>query len=234
MGAQFFLIPTHLGEPDIHRLFPEQNLDIIHGLRYFIVENTRTARRFIKSTGFMGSIEEIHFFEIDKHAPGDHVETFMKPLLDGYDMGLLSEAGAPGVADPGAIMVRWAHEHGIRVVPLVGPSSILLALMASGLNGQKFRFLGYLPVNRPLRIRALQNLERMSAQNNETQVFMETPYRNQSLLTDILATCNPRSVLCIASNITCRDECIQTKSIAEWMTSPVDIHKKPTIFLLQS
>jgi len=234
MGAQFFLIPSHLGEPVNHKLFPAENLEIIRKLKYFIVENGRSARRFIKSTGYPGPIQELTFFEIDKHAPPDHAEGFMKPLLDGHDMGLISEAGVPGVADPGAALVLWAHRHQIRVIPLVGPSSILLALMASGLNGQRFQFHGYLPLQRPLRIQTIRKMEKNSTQHHETQIFMETPYRNQNLLKDILTTCNPKSLLCIATDITCTSESIRTKWIHQWRARPPDLHKRPTIFLLQS
>jgi 16S rRNA (cytidine1402-2'-O)-methyltransferase len=223
----------HLGEPDTKKMFPEVNLNIIQDLRYYVVENARTARRFIKSTGYEGPIHDIHIFEIDKHAPDVTAEKYMKPLLEGHDMGLLSEAGVPGVADPGAILVNWAHRHQIRVVPLVGPSSILMALMASGLNGQKFRFHGYLPVQQSLRIHALRNMEKVSMKESETQIFMETPYRNRNLLADILNTCHPGSLLCIATDITLQTESILTQSIAAWKQNPPDIHKRPTIFLIQ-
>jgi 16S rRNA (cytidine1402-2'-O)-methyltransferase len=232
MAGTLYLIPTPLGESPHERIFPEINAQIIRKLDCFIVENLRSARRFLRSAGYKKSFDEVQLFEIDKHAPHPEKKEYLKPLLDGQDTGLLSEAGAPGVADPGSEIIRLAHQHRIKVVPLIGPSSVLLALMASGLNGQQFAFSGYLPIKKPQRKKAIQLLEKRSKAENQSQIFIETPYRNISLLNDIIQTCMPGTLLCIAADITTNSEFIQTKTIKEWKRIIPEIHKRPAIFIL--
>jgi 16S rRNA (cytidine1402-2'-O)-methyltransferase len=202
--------------------------DSIH---VFIVEKERTARRFLKKLGYSKSLDDLVLFPLNKHTTPDAIAAYLKPLLEGTDVGLLSEAGCPAVADPGSQVVALAHQHSIRVVPLTGPSSLLLALMASGMNGQSFVFHGYLPRdshNRINRIRALEG----AAQKGQTQLFIETPYRNEQLLRDLLASCRASTRLCIAADITLQSEQIQTRSIAEWKEKPPALNKRPVVFLL--
>ena len=232
MPGKLYLIPTPLGKAPNARIFPELNAKIIQTLEYFVVENLRSARRFLRSTGYTRDFDEVQLFELDKHKPNSLIDQFIEPLLNNQDMGLLSEAGVPGVADPGSEIVRLAHQNNIKVVPLIGPSSLLLALMASGLNGQQFAFLGYLPIKSQQRKKAIQSLEKRSRIENQSQLFIETPYRNMSLLNEILNTCQSGTLLCIAADITLESEFIQTKTIKEWKVKVPDIHKKPAIFIL--
>ncbi len=232
MTGKLYLIPAPLGESSHTRIFPEINFQIIQELDCFIVENLRTARRFLRSAGYTKNFDKVQLYEIDKHAPQPEKEEYLAPLLKGQDTGLLSEAGVPGVADPGSEIVRMAHRHRIKVVPLIGPSSVLLALMASGLNGQQFAFSGYLPIKSQQRKKALQILEKKSKAENQSQIFIETPYRNVSLFNDIMQICRPETLLCIAAELTTDDEFIQTKTISEWKKNPPDLHKKPAIFIL--
>lgn len=234
MTGTLYLIPTPLGETSHKRIFPEVNAQIIQKLDYFIVENLRSARRFLRSTGYTRDFNEVQLFEIDKHAPQPEKEEYLHPLLEENDMGLLSEAGAPGVADPGTEIVKMAHQLQIPVVPLTGPSSVLLALMASGLNGQQFAFSGYLPIKSQQRKKAIQRLEKRSRDENQSQIFIETPYRNISLFNDIIQTCLPATLLCIAADITTDHESIHTKTIKEWKKTPPEIHKRPAIFIIQA
>ena len=232
MGANLYLIPSSLGKTHTSHLFPEYNIQVIKSLDHFIIENVRSARRFLRSVGYTRSFDEVSFYELNKHTPRADLEFFIQPLLNNINMGVLSEAGVPAVADPGSEVVKLAHQHNIRIIPLVGPSSVLLALMASGLNGQNFSFLGYLPVKSSLRRKSLKLLERRSLQENQSQIFMEAPYRNIKLLQDILSTCHSDTLLCIATNITLDSEFIQTKSIHNWKSNLPEINKKPTIFIL--
>ncbi len=232
MPGTLYLIPTSLGKAPNTRIFPELNAEIIQTLDYFIVENLRSARRFLRSVGYSKKFDEVQLFELDKHNPGSLIKQFIVPLLENHDMGLLSEAGVPGVADPGSDIVQLAHQNNIKVIPLVGPSSLLLALMASGLNGQQFAFSGYLPIQSHQRKKAIQSLEKRSKIENQSQLFIETPYRNISLLNDILNTCQSGTLLCVAADITLDSEFIQTKTIKEWKAKLPDIHKKPAIFIL--
>lgn len=234
MNASLYLIPSALGKTSKTKIFPNDNFTIIQSLDYFIVENFRSARRFLRSIGFNKDFDNVQMFELNKHTPTMEIEAMMKPLLDNHSMGLISEAGVPAVADPGSETVLLAHKKNIRVIPLIGPSSILIALMSSGLNGQKFTFHGYLPVKSNERIKAIKALEKRSYQNKETQIFMETPYRNMRLLEDIVANASPESLFCIACDLSLETEFIKTKTIREWKNKIPGIHKRPSIFLLQA
>ncbi|WP_242923755.1 SAM-dependent methyltransferase [Pontibacter liquoris] len=229
-----YLIPTILAEETADQVISPQVKETVRHLTYFIVENLRTARRFVKSICPELVIEQLTFVQVDKDTPAAQVQASLKPLLEkGKDAGIISEAGCPGVADPGAEVVKYAHQKGIRVVPFAGPSAILLSLMASGFNGQQFCFHGYLPIERGPRVQALRQLEKEMQQQSRTQIFMETPYRNNKLLEDLLATLHPDTKLCIAANITSPEhEFIQTKTIQQWRGKLPDIHKQPAVFLI--
>lgn len=229
--GKLFLIPSVIAENTGQTVLPGQVYDICRNTTFFLAENIRTARRFISSLELGISIPDLQFSVLDKKTPDSEVAALMEPLLQGKDVGVLSEAGCPGVADPGARAVAWCHRNRVQVVPLVGPSSILLALMASGMSGQSFAFHGYLPVKGPEKIQAIRQLEKQ-AQQGQTQIFMETPYRNNQLLADLLQYCNPGSSLCVASGLTGEGEFIRTLPIAEWKKQKIDLHKIPAIFLL--
>lgn len=233
--AVLYLIPTVLSENPAEEVLPAYVSETIASLRYFIVENVRTSRRFISSLNLGITIDELTFFELNKHTPPEAVPGFISPLKEGNNVGLISEAGMPGIADPGSEIVRLAHQQQIPVKPLTGPSSIFLALAASGMNGQNFAFTGYLPIQKKDRMQAIRKLEKRSSDEHQTQVFMEAPYRNTSLIQDILKACNPQSQLCIAANITSASEFIQTKTIREWSKGKLpELHKIPCIFILQA
>jgi 16S rRNA (cytidine1402-2'-O)-methyltransferase len=232
--ANLYLIPTPLGETTAEKVLPAEIIRVVRELRYFVVENTRTARRHLKKMVPEIVIDDLDFKELNEHTQQRELELLLEPLTLGHDLGVLSEAGCPGVADPGADLVRLAHEKGFRVVPLVGPSSILLSLMASGLNGQNFAFIGYLPVKPAERMPAIREVERISGRDRRTQIFIEAPYRNTKLLEDLLSICNSQTRLCIAVDLTMESEFVVTKTIAEWKRSIPDIGKRPAIFLLQS
>ena len=225
-----FLIPTILAPDTQETVLPPQIKEVVSELNVFFVEELRTARRFISSLKLNKVIDEITFYELNKDTPPDQTLAQLKKLKT--DAGIISEAGCPGIADPGAVAVGFAHQLGHKVVPLVGPSSILMALMASGFNGQSFTFNGYLPIDKQLKIKALQNLEQIAKKKQQTQIFMETPFRNNQLLEDVLQNLNSETLLCIACNITAEDEFIKTLRIKDWQKSKPDLHKKPTIFLL--
>jgi 16S rRNA (cytidine1402-2'-O)-methyltransferase len=230
--ANLYLVPNVLSECDWQSVLPAGIKQIVTNIRYFIVEDVRTVRRFLKQVNPEININELTFFELNKFTKPSDLPTFLKPATDGNDIAVVSEAGCPGVADPGADVVRIAHQKGIKVVPLVGPSSVLLALMASGMNGQNFTFNGYLPVKPAERVKALQELERKTKSGHQTQIFIETPYRNNQLLQDILKTCQPQTLLCIAADITGNEEFIITKSVQQWKSNTPELHKKPVIFLI--
>ncbi|MFD3002210.1 SAM-dependent methyltransferase [Pontibacter toksunensis] len=229
-----YLIPTILAEDTADQVISPQVKDTVAHLQYFIVENLRTARRYVKSICPELVIEQLTFVQIDKDATPAQVQASLKPLLDeGKDAGIISEAGCPGIADPGAEVVKHAHQKNIKVVPFAGPSAILLSLMSSGFNGQQFAFHGYLPIEKRERLQALKTLEKEMQQRNQTQIFMETPYRNNKLLEDLLQTLHPETRLCIAANITSPEhELIQTKTIQQWNGKLPDIHKQPAVFLI--
>lgn len=230
--ASIYLIPVTLGDTSLDRVLPAYNKEIVVSIRYFIVENERTARRFLKKTDPAIDIDSLHFFVLNKHTSPEEIASFIAPLREGHDIGLLSEAGCPAIADPGADVVRIAQEKNYPVVPLVGPSSILLSLMASGFNGQSFAFAGYLPVDREQRVRSLKAMEQRIYSEHQTQIFIETPYRNNKLVEDIIQSCKPSTRLCIAANITCEDEFIRTRGVKEWKGKVPDLSKQASIFLL--
>lgn len=231
MGT-LYLFPTTLGESPLSAVLPEMNTQLMSGIQHFIVEDIRTARRFIRKCLPTVVIDELTFFVLNKHTPPDTISTFLQPLKDGHDMGVLSEAGCPAIADPGADVVAYAQQIGSRVVPLVGPSSIILALMASGFNGQSFAFNGYLPVQLPDKIKALKKYESRIVHDQQTQIFIETPYRNAKTLADILTNCPPDFRLCIAADITLSTEYIVTYTIKSWKNNIPDLNKRPAIFIL--
>ena len=227
-----YLIPTTLGETALDTILPAQNDQIVISLKYFIVENIRTARRFLKKVNREINIDELTFFELNQHTSPEEISTFLKPMQEGQDMGVISEAGCPAVADPGADVVAIAQQRNYVVKPLVGPSSILLSLMASGFNGQSFTFHGYLPIQQSDRAKMLKKMEVQIYNNNQTQLFIETPYRNMKMLEDILTVCMPDTKLCIAVDITLETEFIKTKMVKEWKSQKPDLNKRPCIFLL--
>ena len=228
-----YLIPVTLGDDAIGKALPPDVVSIAQKLDTFIVENEKTARRFLGAIKTHKPVRELTMLTLNEHTTDKELPVLLAPLLEGRDVGLMSEAGCPGIADPGAQLAAQAHRKGIRVAPLVGPSSILLGLMASGLDGQRFTFLGYLPSEKAARVQTLREIEQVSRKKRETQIFIETPYRNQHLLEDMLANCNGDTRLCVACNISLESELIVTKRIADWKNAPLpDLHKKPTVFLL--
>lgn len=229
-----YMIPCPIGESgDPYDVLPLRNREVIRSLDYFVVENARTARRFLSRAGIGRPIAELEMAELNEHTPLQEVEKLIAPLLAGRDAGMISEAGVPGVADPGADLAALCHRHGIRVVPLVGPSSILLALMASGLNGQSFAFNGYLPVKPPERARAIRHFERRALAEGQSQIFIEAPYRNAKLLEELFAVCQPETRLTVAADLSEPEEYVRTATIREWKTaSPPQINKRPAIFIL--
>lgn len=229
---KLYLIPSGIGEAPLTGVLPLEITRIINEIDYFIVENERTARRFLIKAGIKKPIDSLTFFVLNEHTRQEELENFLRPA-ENNNIGLISEAGVPCIADPGAVIVKKAHEKGIRVVPLVGPSSILLAMMASGLNGQNFAFNGYLPVKQPDRNNKIKQLEKRSKQENQSQIFIEAPYRNNQLLKDIILSCQPETHLCLAADITEENEMIITKQIKEWAKKTPELHKRPVIFILQ-
>ncbi len=238
MAQQFgtlYLIPVTLGEDNITQVLPPDVVSIAQGLDNFVVESEKSARHFLSTIKTIKPVRELSLNLLNEHTEQKDVAALLAPLLAGKDLGLMSDAGCPGVADPGAKLIELAHQKGIRVVPFVGPSSILLSLMASGLNGQQFAFLGYLPVDKTQRNQKLKEIEKRSLTHKETQLFIETPYRNQHMLEAIVSICQPNTRLCVACDISLTTELITSKTIATWKKSPLpDLHKRPTIFLLQA
>ncbi len=233
MKGELYLIPTTLGDFEtIQNTLPEYNLEIIHQIRYFIVENIRTARRFLSKTKHPVAIDEITFYELGKHTPLSQVASYLETATIGENIGLLSEAGTPCIADPGAIIVNMAHEKGVEVIPLVGPNSIILALMASGFNGQNFAFHGYLPVDKSDLSKKIRDLEFAINKFDQTQIFIETPFRNKQMLNTLISTCKHSTRLCVATNLTLLDQKVISKTIKDWKNIRIDIHKKPAVFLL--
>jgi 16S rRNA (cytidine1402-2'-O)-methyltransferase len=228
-----YMIPVTLGESSAEQVISPSAILIARSIEHFVVENEKSARHFLSAIKTTKPIRELDLKTLNTHTNSSELPSLLEPLKQGKDIGVLSEAGCPGVADPGAGLAHLAHQKGFRVVPLIGPSSILLALMASGLNGQQFRFLGYLPSDKVARIGKLKEIEKVSKVNHETQIFIETPYRNHHLLEDVIGSLNPTTLLTIASQITLPDEMIKTLSIDQWKQSPLpEINKKPTIFLI--
>ena len=229
------MIPCPISDlTEVYDVTPEANRKVIDSLDYFIVENVRSARRFLSKAKIARRIDDLEFVELNEHTlAGAAIEQMVKPILEGRSAGVISEAGVPGVADPGALVVEACHRKGIKVVPLVGPSSILLAMMASGLNGQSFAFNGYLPVKPPERAKALKTLERRAQNEQQSQIFIEAPYRNVKLMEQMLQVCGEQTKLTVACDITSPDEFISTRSVAKWRKDGVpDIAKRPTIFII--
>jgi 16S rRNA (cytidine1402-2'-O)-methyltransferase len=229
--AKLFLIPTTLGESQAEMVIPAGVLARSRRLTHFIAENDRTARRYLKSIGTEVPLDDLQFFILNKHTPPEELAGFIKPLKSGIDMGLISEAGLPAIADPGAAIVALCHAEKIQVVPSSGPSSIILALIASGFNGQQFAFHGYLPIERKDRTHKLRIIER-DARQGTTQIFMETPFRNEKLLENVFEACGGDTFLCVATDITLPSEQIHTRKIADWKKNPPKLHKRPCVFLI--
>ncbi|BEG97982.1 SAM-dependent methyltransferase [Bacteroides sedimenti] len=232
MEVALYLIPVTLGDTPIESVLPQYNKQIIVQIKHFIVEDIRSARRFLKKVDREIDIDTLTFYPLNKYTSPEEISGYLKPLTQGMPMGVISEAGCPAVADPGADVVAIAQKKNLKVVPLVGPSSIILSVMASGFNGQSFAFHGYIPIEPAERIKTLKHLEQRIYSENQTQLFIETPYRNNKMAEDILNNCRPQTKLCIAANITCEGEYIKTKTVKEWKGKLPDLTKIPCIFLL--
>jgi len=232
-SGTLYLIPVPLGATVPEAVLPTSVIERIRPLNHFVVENAKSARAFLKAIGTDQPLQALHLEELNEHTPENALSNLIAPLHAGHDLGLLSEAGCPAVADPGANLVALAQQQGIRVVPLIGPSSLLLGLMASGLNGQRFAFLGYLPAKDPDRQKALRELEAESRKYRQTQIFIETPYRNRQLLEALLRNCQPDTRLTVATDLTLPGESVVTRDIASWKKNPLpEIDRRPTVFLL--
>lgn len=232
LKGKLYLLPVMLGDNDPTEVLPitvSRTMDFIND---YVVENSKAARKFIKVINPNKVQAELNLFELNKHTDDKEIKSFIKPLLEGKNMGLMSDAGCPGVADPGAVVVKLAHENGIQVVPLVGPSSILLAMMASGMNGQSFAFNGYLPIDKSDKKQELKRLEKLSFDKNQSQIFIETPYRNNNILEDLISILQPNTHICVACDITLPTEYIKTATAAQWKKIKVDLHKRPCIFVI--
>ena len=232
MEPALYLIPVTLGDTPLDNVLPRYNSGIVDRIRHFIVEDVRSARRFLRKMNPQFDIDGSQFFELNKHTAPEAVAGYLKPLHDGKPVGVISEAGCPAVADPGADVVAIAQRKGFKVVPLVGPSSIILSVMASGFNGQSFAFNGYLPIKPEERAKKLRQLEQRIYNEDQTQLFIETPYRNGKMIEDILKNCRPQTKLCIAANLTCEGEYARTMTVKEWKGKAPDLSKIPCIFLL--
>lgn len=231
--GKLYMIPCPIGEGEVYDVLPTANREIISSLDYFIVENTRSARRFLVKAGVGRSIDELTFVECNEHTRPEEFAAMVKPLFEGRSAGFISEAGVPGIADPGAEVAALCHLKGIKVMPLVGPSSILLALVASGQNGQSFAFNGYLPVKQPERVKAIQHFERRAVSENQSQIFIEAPYRNAKLFDELITALSPQTRLTVAADITAADEFIVTLPVSAWRSAAKpDINKRPAIFII--
>lgn len=232
LKGKLYLLPVMLGDNDPTEVLPitvSRTMDFIND---YVVENSKAARKFIKAINPAKVQADLNLFELNKHTDEKEIKTYIKPLLEGKNMGLMSDAGCPGVADPGAAVVKLAHENGIQVVPLVGPSSILLAMMASGMNGQSFAFNGYLPIDKSDKKQELKRLEKLSFDKNQSQIFIETPYRNNNILEDLISILQPNTHICVACDITLPTEYIKTATANQWKKIKVDLHKRPCIFII--
>ncbi|WP_394748525.1 SAM-dependent methyltransferase [Spongiimicrobium salis] len=232
--GKLYLIPTTLGDNAPLEVLPISIKRTIENINHYIVENEKSARRFIKKISSSKSQGGLHLELLNKFTEPSEIPSFLNPCLEGFDVGILSEAGCPGIADPGADVVKVAHEKRIQVVPLVGPSSIFLAMMASGLNGQNFAFNGYLPIDSGERKKVIRKIEKLSRDHDQSQLFIETPYRNEKLLEELLKVLSPHTKLCIACDITLPTEYIMTKTVTDWKKTPIALHKRPTIFIVQA
>lgn len=227
-----YLFPSTLSDATVDHILPRYNIELIAGVKHFVVENIRTARRFLKACDRSIDIDSLTFYELNRHTRPEEIAPMLAPVEQGFDIGIISEAGCPAIADPGAQVVAIAQQRGYRVIPLVGPSSILLALMGSGFNGQSFAFHGYLPIDAAARATALKRLHREAQHDRRTAIFIETPYRNNRLIAEIISTLPPSTLLCVASDITGSNESIITRPLSEWRKSTYNYDKVPTIFLL--
>lgn len=230
--GKLYLIPSPLGESPVTDSVPALNIYIMETVKHFVVEEITTARRFLSRCGLKGKIEELNFYELNEHTDPKTAAGYVSLLKEGNDVGLISEAGLPAVADPGAILVAAAHAEDIQVIPLVGPSSLMMALMASGLQGQNFAFNGYLPIKEEMRRAKIRQLEALSKKLNQSQIFIETPYRNDSLLSSFLEVCSSNTMLTIAADISLPSAFIKTKSIGMWKKSGIKIGKRPCVFII--
>lgn len=229
-----YLIPTTLGDTEPLEVLPLTIKRTVEGINHYIVENEKSARRFIKKITPRKTQSQLEIYLLNKYTEPEILPDYLQACLQGQDTGVLSEAGCPGIADPGAAIVKLAHTNGIRVVPLVGPSSIILTLMASGLNGQNFAFNGYLPIDAQERRKILKSLEKKSRELGQTQLFMETPYRNDKLFTELIRSLRPDTLLCIAADLTLKTEWIRTRTISQWSDLTPELHKRPAIFAIQA
>lgn len=232
MKGKLYLIPSPLGDNDPAEVIPAPTLELLQHIDTYVVEEVRTARRYLSKAGLKGHIAELEFHELNEHTTAPEVEALAALFEDGRNVGLITEAGLPAVADPGSALVAICHRKGIEVVPQVGPSSLMMALMSSGLNGQSFAFIGYLPAKTDERRAAIKNIEKTSQAHRQTQIFIETPYRNDSMLADLLQVCLPSTRLCIAADITMPDAYIKTMKISEWRKENLAIGKRPCVFLI--
>ncbi|WP_319503918.1 SAM-dependent methyltransferase [Bacteroides graminisolvens] len=232
MDTALYLLPVTLGDTELNTVLPAYNIEIIQGIKHFIVEDVRSARRFLKKVDREFDIDSLSFYPLNKHTSAEDISGYLEPLLAGQSMGVISEAGCPAVADPGADVVAIAQRKNLKVIPLVGPSSIILSVMGSGFNGQSFAFHGYLPIEPGERVKRIKQLEQRIYSENQTQLFIETPYRNHKMVDDLLQNCRPQTKLCIAANLTCEGEYIKTRAISEWKGKVPDLSKIPCIFLL--
>lgn len=231
--GKLYLIPVGLGDSNPEHVFPSENSKIINSIDHFIVENEKTARRFIKHILPEKSQQSLQLYPLNKFTDPIEIPQYLDAAINGLNIGLMSEAGCPGVADPGAEVVKLAHQFNLQVVPLIGPSSILLAMMASGMNGQSFTFHGYLPIDKKERKNELKNLERISVEKNQAQIFIETPYRNTKFLQDLVEILHPETLICVACDLSLPSQFIKTASAQEWEKIKTDLHKRPAIFIIQ-
>lgn len=233
-NGKLYLIPSPLGENDPKEVIPQPTLQLLQTIKKYVVEESRTVRRYLSKAGLKGHIAELELHELNEHTNEAQVEQMILLFADNHNVGLITEAGLPAIADPGAKLVELCHKHNIEVVPMTGPSSLMLALMSSGLNGQSFAFVGYLPAKTEERRNAIKNIEKRSLTEQQTQIFIETPYRNDSLLTDLLSICRTSTKLCIAADLTLDTQFIKTKSISEWKKSVPVIGKRPCVFVISA
>ncbi|MFH1604448.1 MAG: SAM-dependent methyltransferase [Pseudomonadota bacterium] len=233
-SGTLYLIPTVLGDSALGTVIPIEVQQRVRTLDYFVAENPKSARAYLNLVGMAKPLQQLHIASLNEHTPDEAITELVAPLRAGHHVGVMSEAGCPGIADPGAKLVLYAHRHAIRVVPLVGPSSILLALMASGLNGQSFVFHGYLPIAPLAREKILRELEKQSRQLKQTQIFIETPYRNVKLLQSILRVCSAETLLCVATDVTLPSEEIRTQSVAYWRKNPPGLDRRPSVFIIHA
>jgi len=232
MPATLYLVPNLLSDTDASRALPVYNAEILKDLKYYIVETPKNARLLLKKYGLKTPFDDMSFYILNEHTKGNEIDEIIAPLYAGNSMGIISDAGYPAIADPGEIIIRLAHQRNIRVVPLSGPNSIFLALAASGMNSEQFTFHGYLPVKQPDRSKKIKELEETTLKTGYTQIFIETPYRNQSMISDLVKTVHPNTLICIAADINSDKEMIQTKTAANWQKLKPDFNKKPVVFLI--